>query len=1299
MDYLNKLRNLLGNVGNAVGGAVQQVAQSAPAQFGANLASQFSNAVVQHPPTEFLGDLVNGRYNTPLPTPTVNSSYYNTLQKMVPIQQNYATPLVQNRINLPAQQIGHEMQFQQNPNASYFDKLGSRANMALTATNFIPQVAMFNSVAGGLKSGYQAHRLGQDTPQGFAQGYVGNNTPGLGTALTDNPVGQFLGNLAEVPLTMVAMNPKGSIAAAKNIYKGGQMANELAANLSTMAGQRGGIQLGPKLLSPEEKLFQVFQELDAAEPGARVPVTQDGQITSMLAKKSSFPSWVPQELRSTPLFNKVKARIINGPDNINTANASPKEQALLNAIMDRVGLNQPSNPLKSINNLKIPTKDEFLARAEQTLQEPQVAIKKIGNIAGNMPTPNQLPQLPPNLGADNTQPSLKGLGQNEFANWVNSKKAIGIEKQLVRNKFEDLRSQGMDPFFKIQEGDMSNPRFNDVRKYLDTKYQQAKNSGFELPYRENYLTQIWNNTPQEISNAFSSKLSNKPGFTMERAIQDYKTGIEAGLTPKYNNIPDLLAHYEGAVNKALADRTFINGLTKQNLLLPQEGAPAGWQTLNPDKFPRIKYNLGQGQESFQQGPFKAPAELAQKINNHLFNPREDGNGFQKGLNKVANFTSNAKNMALSFGIPGTAINAHGVNILARHTLFGTGGNPLSRFITASGKLVYQGQGIGNKLEDATKAVKSGLTLSAEEHNILPDNPTLRNKFGAGWNAAFEKPLFDRMIPDLKLSSWKALVSDFAKKMPQDQAEKEASKLVNNVYGGINWEQMGRSREWQDLLRAVVLAPDWAETTLKMGGNMAKSFVKGGPIAARYRTMMATLAGSYIAANVSNKLSSGHFMWENDPGHTMEVEAGYTSDGQKRYIRPYGTAVDFARLPYDSIIGLLKGDPSPTIRAFTNRLSIPAGAAAHIAFNQDYTQKPIYGKDKFGNAIPPLQGLGGVAGELATGVGLPSFIKQGIDTATGKQGVEQGVLQALELPVRYSGGAYSKSQQTVAGIGKAQGLQGKDLYNLNKKTQGLSLTQNQSELLRQGGLPMLDPIMQLKQANSQQNQVKTVFQKIQDGTMTQQQGDAEINKILNNPTSNKQTSAPSNIASAQAASPQSIQAMRIQDQLTKMKVEATGQPIEAGGKYYYPDPKTGTTKAVDLNPTVDSLKLTGDTVIDKQLLSDFKGSVSSAVNDNVKLFELGKITQSELRSRIDALQNQVPTKGVGTKKIITALRKFTTKTARTVHPYKSLSSQTRKTVTAPKLPVLKSGLSTFKPTPFKLTQPKSFGKKLSVKSYL
>lgn len=756
------------------------------------------------------------------------------------------------------------------------------------------------------------------------------------------------------------------------------------------------------------------------------------------------------------------------------------------APLDQLKLDQNKWTTRSIPKLNA----EIEAYLKDKIPQPGLSIKytenprtqATGGVSNLLPNGNPvvLDRIPsPAVGTSTNTGNFKNI----FEDWVNTQHALPVEKQLVRNKFKDLADQGLEPFYKIQAGDNSNPRFGDVRTHLNAKFKQAEDAGLSLNYQQDYLPQMWDNPAEEVAHAFGG-IVNRAGFTMEKVIEDYKTGIEKGLTPKFNNIPDLLAHYEGQVNKAVGDRKFVNTLSQNNVLSPFESAPKDWVTLNPDKFPRIKTNLGSGQESLQQGPFKAPKEVANKINNFLYDPKTDGNGFQKGLSTVADFVSGVKNRALSFGVPGTAINAHGINIMARHTIMGTGGNPISRLITSTHYLFDQhasGKFLDQELASAPDAIKHGLTLSAEEFKAIADNETT-GKFGQAWHNVFEKPLFDKMLPALKLSSYKEVARNFAKTMDTDTAGKEAAKLVNNVYGGINWEQMGRSRDFQNFLRAGILAPDWNESTLRLGGNMLKSFKTNGEVAGRYRTMMATMVGAYVSANVANKLSSGHYMYENDPGHTFEIETGYTGDGQKRYFRPFGTAADMIRLPHDIALSLKKGDLSSIARVFRNRLSIPAGVALGTLTDTDYRGQAIgyRGKDKYGNEIPAGQRAGSIAGEAATFVGLPSFMKQGLDTLSGKQGVEQGVTQAFELPVRYQGGAYSKSQKTVQGVGQAGGLKGKELYDLNKKMQGITLSKNQSETLRQGGINSLQNILDTKVSNSQKKQAEEIINQVESG---------------------------------------------------------------------------------------------------------------------------------------------------------------------------------------------------------------------------
>jgi hypothetical protein len=125
------------------------------------------------------------------------------------------------------------------------------------------------------------------------------------------------------------------------------------------------------------------------------------------------------------------------------------------------------------------------------------------------------------------------------------------------------------------------------------------------------------------------------------------------------------------------------------------------------------------------------------------------------------------------------------------------------------------------------------------------------------------------------------------------------------------------------------------------------------------------------------------------------------------------------------------------------------------------------------------------------------------------------------------------------------------------------------------------------------------------------------------------------------------------------VRASGEATKSGDKYLYYDKETGEVKSINLNSSIEPPKLTGEAALDKEMLSDYKSSISRRINDVVKLYELGQMTSEQAEEEIDRL---------------TALkRKPTTKKAKRVAVPK-ISLKTTKLgalkLSSPKSPVLR-----------------------------
>lgn len=800
-------------------------------------------------------------------------------------------------------------------------------------------------------------------------------------------------------------------------------------------------------------------------------------------------------------------------------------------------LKDSSKTVSSDNSIQRTVKDDFEAEMDamvgKTFEKPFTGRSKIKNTPVDLPGDKATTDFATGSNAVGGN-GIKGLpkeSSDQFQAWVNRRRATELEGFLKKKEFKDLDNKGIEGIFEFQSGNKSG-RFGDVKQYFDAKYKTLQDNKIEFDYRQDYLPQIWNNSQDEINQVFGRRLGTKPSFTLEALFKSYQEGIDKGLSPKFNNISDLVGWYEQKANKALADKNFFDYLGKDGQILPSGKAPQEWVTLDPDHFPKFLSNIGD--EKFA-GTYKAPKELADVINNYLQGVR------LPFLEKVANYVSKVKNITLNFGIPGTGINMHGVNILARHTLMGTGGNPVSRFITAGKFMLAPNlaqKELNKSLIRGPKAIKDGLSLSAEDYSGLTKQATtFAQKFGKKWDSAFGAPLFEKMIPALKLSSYEELVKG-------GMDGKNAAKMVNNVYGGINWEQMGRGKDFQNLLRAVILAPDWAETTLRLGGNLAKSanLFRSDKVSRRYQTMMATILASYVAHNVVNKLTSGHYSYENEPSNMFNIQLGYTDDGDKRYLRPYGTGLDMVRLPVEIAVGLAKGDLTGVTRLVRNRLSIPAGVAVGTLTDQDYRGNAIgyRGTDKYGNPMPVEQRVGNITSEMASLVGVPAFTRQLYRGVSGQQGLEQSLTQGAELPFRYQSGGNSKTQKFV---GEVSGAKGQELFDIKKKFQGESpFSENQKAMINQGGMPALDAVMNQRIVTRQSNQIKEVQKKAASGEISPEEAQKAMQEILKQPVKTP-TQATTGVNQAQAAE---------------------NGVFEYNNRYSYID-NTGKTTTIDINP--------------------------------------------------------------------------------------------------------------------------------------
>lgn len=611
--------------------------------------------------------------------------------------------------------------------------------------------------------------------------------------------------------------------------------------------------------------------------------------------------------------------------------------------------------------------------------------------------------------------SLDKDTQATYRDWVNQSGASNknIAGRIAAKPFVELAGEkgaGMDAVHAFQEGDRTG-KLGDVEKWSKDLLAKEQAAGIPVDARPNYLPQYWANSQSEIDKATAKylgedtgkNLSLKPGFSKEATFPDYATGEKYGLTPKYSNIPDMIAARTQASEKALADRAFFDKLTSQGLLQPKGGP--GWKTVDPDHFPNYGFQTSDGK--IYSGTLKAPADLADLINNQLRGPQSASDRL---FAATAKWSTRLKAVVLSSGIPGTAVNLHGFNELAA-TVPELMNQP-SLFTSALKYMINPNAGgkfIEDNLEMAQSATRSGLVLGGEEYTLGPVAEASVEKgplgkivgaFDKGKDALynlFAKHDFEQMIPALKLQMW-----DDGKQFLMDQGMNEADAAhqaavrANQTFGGLNLAEMGRDKNLQNVIRSFVFAPDFWESRFRYAGNLGKGLTGNGPMAKLYRNAALTIVGSYVAMNAVNKAKTGHFMFENPSGHSMDILAGQDSQGKDVWIRPFGTDLDFIRLPLDIAQSLTQGDASGINTDVRNRVSTLLQPLLSWTTNSDAYGNKIFGPSTISNPASKQW--------LSYGASLPVFPQVGTGAALLKQpntSKFQAISQMIGLPIRFN----------------------------------------------------------------------------------------------------------------------------------------------------------------------------------------------------------------------------------------------------------------------------------------------------------
>lgn len=261
---------------------------------------------------------------------------------------------------------------------------------------------------------------------------------------------------------------------------------------------------------------EVYQEMLNAKAGQRIPIKNDGEVSGMLGEKSSFPQWIPEELKSRDLLDKVQKHLLDGTEP-ETARVKRLYDVAVDEMANRAGVQflKTESPLVQESRKSIDIEKEFNALSD-------TAEKRYKEYWKKNPTQQQT--------AENHSPSTF-LTVDEQSKLQN----LGGELERTRLKERGILSQ------------------KDLKDIVQLKRNLRKEN---IPFNENLskqeLTDIWNKAngnPAPTASRIES-LPNRVDLNTEPIQQTTKKGLLEGKKhsiPSQSNFPEEISYPKSSI--------------------------------------------------------------------------------------------------------------------------------------------------------------------------------------------------------------------------------------------------------------------------------------------------------------------------------------------------------------------------------------------------------------------------------------------------------------------------------------------------------------------------------------------------------------------------------------------------------------------------------------------------------------------------------------------------------------------------------------------------------------------------------
>lgn len=606
-----------------------------------------------------------------------------------------------------------------------------------------------------------------------------------------------------------------------------------------------------------------------------------------------------------------------------------------------------------------------------------------------------------------------------FRNWnVELLKAREIAR-TVADEAKDL-PRGMDEIHAYENGTSKNGEA--IKEFFDTTREQFNQRGLEIDYVERYIPHLYEENNAQFTKIALRYLEGKglgtkeamdylaekkrlpreqarilkltPMFEKERLFSTYREAMDAGLTPKFTNVGDLMSYYVFEGEKALANKSLMEKLESSGKIMGEEQAPMSWSKLNPQF--TMQYNM------------RAPGPLARILNN-LFVDTNIGSFPRKFFATTAKVASKAQEITLSAGVPFTNINFFSTGQLIKELTAGNTGAFFAYFRANSTpntiRYFKENEQYIAMMTNYGIDLTQRIGFNDRTFKDLVQKKAWKDAIGVGFDKLFNEKTFKSFMPMMQVDLFKKVyLKALEKGMDEATAQRLAAQTIKNNFG-LFTDQFLRSELTNNVLSTIFFAPKFREGIIRTLARTAYAgydftrnkfnFKKNNPAYARNLRLLGGMIMSFLVYQLVNKALNDTYTWENPEGREFAIRVP-TDGNMVLYVEFMPGFLAFPRMIGTGSIALASGDFKRAIQKFGGLLSTPMKLITDILGNEDYFGREIYKEGDSGIEA---------SGKILKYLGLntaPPYIKELINYATSDDvPLLQTVITMLEIPLKFS----------------------------------------------------------------------------------------------------------------------------------------------------------------------------------------------------------------------------------------------------------------------------------------------------------